>query len=142
MSLAALEPKFWMAFAAGVGHDVDMSDLVPGPHQADLKAKLRAIFAERTQEEWARFGAERDCCLEPVLSPAEARRDAHLTARGMFFEMSSPWGMIPQMRTPLTPRDRSHAPPPKQGEHTEAILRDGGLDDASIAALRADGAIR
>ena len=142
MSLAALEPKFWMAFAAGVGHDVDMSDLVPGPHQAELKAKLRTIFAGKTQSEWVQFAAERDCCLEPVLSPEEARRDPHLAARGMFFEMGSPWGAIPQMRTPLTPKDRPHAPPPKQGEHTEAILRDAGIDEEEIAALRADGAIR
>jgi len=142
MSLAALEPKFWMTFAASVGHSVDMSDLVPGPHQADLKAKLRAIFADKTLAEWVQFASERDCCLEPVLTPDEAREDAHLAARGMFFEMDSPWGTIHQMRTPLTPRDRKHAPPPKQGEHTEAILRDAGLGDADIAAMRAEGAIR
>ena len=142
MSLAALEPKFWSAFASGVGHEISMSDLVPGPHQAELKTKLAGIFAGRTQAEWIAFASERDCCLEPVLSPEEARDDAHLAARGMFFELDSPWGKIPQLRTPLTPRERTHAPPPKQGEHTEAVLRDAGLDEAEIAALRADGAIR
>ncbi len=142
MSLAALEPKFWMQFSAGVGHQVDMSDLVPGPHQIELKAKLRAIFAEKTQAEWVQFASERDCCLEPVLTPEEAQKDPHLAARGMFFELASSWGKIPQMRTPLTPRDRAHTSPPRQGEHTDAVLRDAGLSDAEIAALRADGAIR
>lgn len=142
MSLAALEPKFWMQFSAGIGHQVDMSDLVPGPHQAPLKAKLRAIFAEKTQAEWVQFASERDCCLEPVLTPEEARKDPHLAARGMFFELASSWGTIPQMRTPLTPKDRTHTSPPRQGEHTDAVLRDAGLSDADIAALRADGAIR
>lgn len=142
MSLAALEPKFWMQFSAGVGHQVDMSDLVPGPHQAELKAKLRAIFAEKTQAEWVQFASERDCCLEPVLTPDEARKDPHLAARGMFFELASSWGTIPQMRTPLTPKDRVHTSPPRQGEHTDAVLREAGLSDADIAALRADGAIR
>ncbi len=142
MSLAALEPKFWMQFSAGVGHQVDMSDLVPGPHQTELKAKLRAIFAEKTQAEWVQFASERDCCLEPVLSPDEARNDPHLAARGMFFELASSWGTIPQMRTPLTPKDRQHTSPPRQGEHTDAILREAGLSDAELAALRADGAIR
>jgi crotonobetainyl-CoA:carnitine CoA-transferase CaiB-like acyl-CoA transferase len=33
-------------------------------------------------------------------------------------------------------------PPPRQGEHTDAILREGGIDDATIAALRAEGAAR
>lgn len=142
VTLAALEPKFWMAFAAGVGHDVDMSDLVPGPHQAALKAKLAGVFAARTQAEWIAFASERDCCLEPVLTAEEAREDEHLRARGMFFELASPWGPIPQMRTPLTPRDRAHRAPPRQGEHTAEILREAGLTDDEIASLRGEGAIR
>jgi crotonobetainyl-CoA:carnitine CoA-transferase CaiB-like acyl-CoA transferase len=142
MSLASLEPKFWLQFCEGVGHAADMSDMVPGPHQAALEVKLRAVFASKTQSEWIAFAAERDCCLEPVLTAEEARRDPHLAARGVFFELDSPWGKIAQMRTPLTPRDRAHAPPPRQGEHTGEILRDAGFDDAAIAALRAAGAIR
>lgn len=142
MSLGALEPKFWMAFNQGIGREISMSDLVPGPHQAAVKEELRAIFATKTRDEWIAFAKDRDCCLEPVLTPAEAKADEHLNARGMFFEMDSPWGKIEQMRTPLTPRDRKHAPPPKQGEHTEAILREAGLDDAQIAAMKKEGAIR
>jgi len=46
------------------------------------------------------------------------------------------------MRTPLTSPDRVHAPPPRQGEHTDAILRDAGLGDDEIAKLRAAGAVR
>jgi len=46
------------------------------------------------------------------------------------------------MRTPLTERDRTHRPPPQRGEHTDAILREAGLDDATIAAMRAEGAAR
>ncbi|HVH41146.1 MAG TPA: CaiB/BaiF CoA-transferase family protein [Labilithrix sp.] len=142
MTLASLEPKFWMQFCAGIGREVDMSDLMPGPHQVALKEHLRGVFASKTREEWIAFAAERDCCLEPVLTPDEARRDPHLAARKMFFELPSPWGPIPQMRTPLTSPDRTHAPPPKQGEHTDAILRDAGLGDDEIAKLRASGAVR
>jgi alpha-methylacyl-CoA racemase len=142
MALASLEPKFWQAFAIGIGHPVDMGDLVPGPHQAELKAKLASIFAAKTQAEWIAFAAERDCCLEPVLTAAEAQRDPHLVFRRMFFDLASPWGMIPQMRTPLTSPDRSHSPPPAQGEHTDAILADAGFSEPEIAALREAQAIR
>lgn len=142
MSLAALEPKFWMAFAQGVGHEVDMSDLVPGPHQATLKEQLREIFRSKTRDEWVQYASTRDCCLEPVLTAEEARADEHLAARKMFFEMASPWGPIQQMRTPLTPIDREHEPPPAQGEHTDAVLREAGISGEEIAAMRAEGAIR
>jgi alpha-methylacyl-CoA racemase len=142
MSLAALEPKFWMAFSSGVGHAVDMSDLVPGPHQVALKDELRAIFAEKTRDEWVAFAGDRDCCLEPVLTAEEARADEHLVARKMFFEMASKWGPIQMMRTPLTDADREHAPPPGQGEHTDAILREAGVTAEEIAAMRGDGTIR
>ncbi len=141
MSLASLEPKFWMSFCEGAGLTPDMSDLVPGPHQAALQEKLAALFASKSRDEWVQFAQNRDCCLEPVLTPAEAMSDPHLAARGMFFTLPSPWGALAQMRTPLTPRDRAHAPPPKQGEHTAAILRDAGFSDAEIDALRADRAI-
>lgn len=142
MSLASLEPKFWMQFCEGAGIELDMTALMPGDHQGPIKAKLAALFLTKTQAEWVQFANERDCCLEPVLTPEEAQADAHLAARKMFFEMDSPWGKIPQLRTPLTPVDRAHTPAPKSGEHTDAILREGGLSDEEIAAARAEGAVR
>lgn len=142
MSLASLEPKFWMSFCEGAGIELDMTALMPGDHQGPIKAKLTALFLTKTQAEWVQFASERDCCLEPVLTPEEAKADPHLAARKMFFEMDSPWGKIAQLRTPLTPVDRKHTAAPKSGEHTDAILREGGLSDEEIAAARADGAVR
>ncbi len=142
VALAALEPKFWRAFCAGAGLEEDASALLPGPHQAALKEKLRALFLSRTRAEWEVFGAQHDCCLEPVLEPDEIRDDAHLRARGAFFEIDSPWGRIEQLATPLTDRGMAHGPPPAQGEHTDVILREAGIDDATLAAMRAEGAAR
>ena len=142
MSLGALEPKFWTAFAVGVGLAPEMSALMPGPHQVALKAKLAEIFRTKTRAEWEAFSKEKDCCLEPVLRPEELEADEHLRARGVFFEIDSPWGKLRQLRTPLTPKDRAHTPPPRQGEHTDAILREAGIDDARIAAMKAEGAAR
>ncbi|HEY1694791.1 MAG TPA: CaiB/BaiF CoA-transferase family protein [Polyangiaceae bacterium] len=142
VTLGALEPKFWTAFCAGAGLEPEPAAHFPGPHQEGLRAKLRAVFAGRTRDEWAAFGREHDCCLEPVLEPIELRDDEHLRARGTFFEMDSPWGRIPQWRTPLAEKGVSYAPPPRQGEHTDAILGEAGLDDATIAAMRIEGAAR
>lgn len=142
MSLASLEPKFWMSFCAGVGLEASMDALLPGAHQVAIKAKVADVFAQRTRDEWIAFAAKHDCCLEPVLSPDEAARDEHLRARGLHFSIASERGTIPQFRTPVTPRDASFAPPPKQGQHTRDVLREGGFDDAEIDALLASGAAR
>ena len=140
VALAALEPKFWMAFCAGVGIEAQIEALMPGPHQAEIKAKVSAIFLEKTRDEWAAFGAQHDCCLKPSSTPTKWRR-IRTWRRG---RSSSRWtrrGPIPQLRTPLTEVGATHAPPPRTGEHTEAILREAGFDQGAIAKLRADGAI-
>lgn len=142
ITLAALEPKFWTAFCAGAGIEVDMTALLPGPHQAAMKEKIAAVFAGKTRAEWAAFGAQHDCCVEPVILPGEMAEDAHLASRGLIFKLATPRGEVPQVRTPVTPRDEDFSPPPRAGEHTRAVLREAGLDDAEIEALIAAGAAR
>ncbi|EYF05233.1 CaiB/BaiF CoA transferase family protein [Chondromyces apiculatus] len=142
MALAALEPKFWTAFCTGVGIAPDMSALLAGPHQAALKEQVAALFRSRTREAWVAFAAEHDCCLEPVLHPREVPADPQLAAREVFFEIPSARGATPQVRMPVTPRDGSFTPAPRSGEHTRAILREGGLSDAEIDALIQQGAAK
>jgi alpha-methylacyl-CoA racemase len=138
MALASLEPKFWMAFCAGVGIQASMEALAPGPHQAEWKGKLRDIFKGRTRAQWEAFAAEHDCCLEPVLGPDELQADPQHAARSVFVQ--GPGGLV----HPTTPAARGVAATaaPRHGEHTDAILSDAGLTADRIAALRASGAIR
>lgn len=142
MTLAALEPKFWMAFCQGVGIEPQMEALIPGPHQTELKQKIADILRSKTRDEWVAFSAEHDCCLEPVLEMNRLADDPLLSARRLLFDIPSPRGPLPQFRTPVTPKDTAFLPPPMQGEHTRAILRDGGFSDAEIDALLKSGAAR
>lgn len=142
ITLGALEPKFWTAFCACAGIEPDMTALFPGPHQVAIKARVAAVFASKTREEWAAFGAAHDCCVEPVILPSEIERDPHLASRGLFFRMAAAGGEVPQIRTPVTPKDERFTPAPRAGEHTRAVLREGGLDEAAIEALFAAGAAK
>jgi crotonobetainyl-CoA:carnitine CoA-transferase CaiB-like acyl-CoA transferase len=119
-----------------------MAGLMPGPHQAELRRQVTEIFRQRTRDEWVRFSLERDCCLEPVLEPEELRADPHIAARDLLFEIPSPRGPVPQLRTPITPPGHAFTPPPRAGEHTREILREAGLTDADVDALIASGAAR
>jgi crotonobetainyl-CoA:carnitine CoA-transferase CaiB-like acyl-CoA transferase len=142
MTLASLEPKFWMAFCAGVGLEARMDALIPGPHQEELKARVGAIFGSKTREEWVAFAAAHDCCLEPVLDAGSIAEDPLILARRLVFDIPTPRGPLPQFRTPVTPKDESFTPPPLAGEHTRAIFRDAGFSDDEIDALVKAGAAR
>ncbi len=142
VALAALEPKFWMKLAALFGLEPSLSDLMPGAHQVELKARLGAIFAEKTLGEWVAWASDKDCLIEPVLTPSELATDEHFRARGVFFDHETPHGPITQMRTPVTPRDGLDPRVASAGADTRTILREGGLDEAQIDALFAVGGAR
>lgn len=142
ITLAALEPKFWMAFCQGVGVNPQMEALLPGHHQAEMKQKIAEIMRSKTRDEWIAFSAEHDCCLEPVTETSRVADDPLLSARRLFFDIPSPRGPLPQFRTPVTPKDTAFSPAPMQGEHTRSVLRDGGFSESEIDALIKSGAAR
>lgn len=151
VTLAALEPKFWITFCSSFQRETSMSDLVPGPHQAALSAWVGDVVRGKTQLEWRAFAETHDVPLEPVLDLSEVSSDPHLVARGMFETVPHPSSApqpggpsVPRLRTPVSPRGPFHteAPAPKQGEHTKAILEQGGLSSEAIDALMASGVAR
>ena len=142
VALAALEPKFWMKLAASFGITPSLGDLLPGPHQRELGDRLRAIFAEKTLAEWVAWAADKDCLIEPVLLPSEVENDAHLKARGVFCSVDGPSGPVPQMRWPVTPRDRPLQVPSEKGADTRTILAEGGIAEGVIADLFARGSAK
>ena len=66
-----------------------------------------------------------------------------LKARGRWREVGSPAGPLPALLPPGSwdDGDPRMDPVPALGEHTAAILRELGLDDAAIDALRSAGAV-
>jgi crotonobetainyl-CoA:carnitine CoA-transferase CaiB-like acyl-CoA transferase len=142
VSLGALEPKFLQRFCRGAGIEFDPMAIVPGPHQAKFKAEFTALFLTRTRAEWQAFGEEHDCCLEQVLTPEEALKDAHLNARGAFVKAEAGGDSFLEYRTPVSPRDAEIRPAPRTGEHTDAVLAEAGFSADDVAALKRDRVVR
>jgi len=141
LSVGALEPKFWLAFNAAIGRPGDVNELAAPPEtQARVREEVQAILAQRTRDEWEQVFAAADACVEPVLELDELSRHPQHAARGLFFRL----GDLAQARTPLAPRERAseHAPPPRLGEHTSAILADAGFAPDEVAALQQAGVAR
>ena len=77
-------------------------------------------------------------------SPAEVIADPQAAAAGAFVEVQTAEGKaVRAIAGPVgvDAAPRALGPVPRLGAHTEETLREAGLDDAEIAALRAAGAM-
>ena len=110
-----------------------------------LKPELDRALAARSTAEWtARLQAASVPC-GAVRNVRDVLGDPHLAARGMVVPVTHPTaGPTHVIGTPLklsgTPGD-IRTPPPTLGQHTDAVLREVGYDEADIARLRAAGAV-
>jgi crotonobetainyl-CoA:carnitine CoA-transferase CaiB-like acyl-CoA transferase len=145
VALGALEPKFWRTWCAGVGRE-DLVDHAFDPPGSEAHAEVELIFEGRSRDDWARFGAEHECCLEPVLDLDETLRSDLVRAREMVAELDQPGAVQPvrQLGVPVklsrTPGGVPQ-PGPALGEHTREVLADLGYGAQEIAELESSGAV-
>lgn len=150
LAVGALEPKFWGALCNAVGRP----ELMPlgyaeGARRAQAEAQIQLLFASKTRDEWITLLADHDVCVEPVLSPEEARRHPHAQARGLFgshlhprektefFHQFPNPGLLPDHRPPAQVR-----PAPVLGQHTHEVLIEAGYDLDGISALSRIGVLK
>lgn len=78
LAVGALEPRFRAQVAAVIG--------VPQHVLEDSAeaARIEAIFATRSRDEWVAAFADADCCVSPILDLDEAAADPHLVARDIY----------------------------------------------------------
>ena len=110
----------------------------------ELVGLLRGVFRERPSAEWLAALRAARIPAAPINDVPAALNDPQAAARHMVQTVTHPAGPLPLVgpvaklsETPATVRSA----PPLLGEHTEAILRELGLSDAEIAALRHEGVI-
>ncbi|AET88880.1 MULTISPECIES: CaiB/BaiF CoA transferase family protein [Caballeronia] len=78
IAVGALELKFWQTLCNALGRPDwaaqhwSLGQAIGGADAARLSAELAACFRERTRDEWMALLEPLDCCVAPVLTPAEA----------------------------------------------------------------------
>ena len=73
LSLGALEPHFFAAFCAGVGHpELAEHVFATGPRGDEVADQLAAAVSAHPLDHWRTLFEGRDVCAEAVLTPSEA----------------------------------------------------------------------
>lgn len=132
--LALGNPTFFTKFALAMGHDEWLIDpifegapfLILPPRNTQLIEKFKAMFTEKTRDEWIEFLRSEDIPCAPALSVMEFMSDPQVIANHMVVEVKDPEvGNTRQMGIPLILEKEPgqiEGPCPKIGEHTEAVL--------------------
>jgi crotonobetainyl-CoA:carnitine CoA-transferase CaiB-like acyl-CoA transferase len=142
VAVGALEAKFWRTLCDAI----ERPDLVPlqfatGVEGERVRGALEAIFATATLAQWRERLEHLDCCVTPVLTFEEALTDPQFAARGMTLRAADG---ARQYAPPFTLSPSSFAlvrEAPRQGEHTDEVLREAGFDISAIDALVRERAV-
>jgi alpha-methylacyl-CoA racemase len=140
LAVGALEPQFFAALCGTLGiepGEMPQHDRDAWPAQ---RGRLAALIATKPRDEWAAIFEGTDACVAPVLDLNEAPEHPHNVARQAFVEVGGVPQPAPAPRFSRTP-GRVDRDPPRPGEHTDEILKELGLDDTSVEALRASGVV-
>jgi crotonobetainyl-CoA:carnitine CoA-transferase CaiB-like acyl-CoA transferase len=148
LSVGGLEPQFFMAFCAAIGRpELAPQGMVMGVPEvvAALKAEIGKEIAKKTLAEWQEVFAVVDCCVEPVLSFAEACEHPHVKARNLIVDVPRPDGSLQKqlgaaIKFSATPASFRHIGS-ELGAHTDAVLQEFGYDAAQIGELRKTGVV-
>jgi crotonobetainyl-CoA:carnitine CoA-transferase CaiB-like acyl-CoA transferase len=144
LALGALELKFWQNFCDGAGLPELKSNHwahgeLPGSEAARATiARVAARLNERPRAEWEQVFAPLDCCVTPVLTPAEALAQPQVAARGLVHRDGGATWIGPLAAI----GDHRPAPAPcaAAGAHTREVLREAGLAADEVEALLRTGA--
>ena len=112
-------------------------------NRAALKALILATFAALDTAQVVARLDQAQIANARMNSMADLWAHPQLQARGRWQNVGSPAGDIPALLPPGRNNsfDYRMDAVPAVGQHTEAILRELGLDDEKIASMRAEGAI-
>jgi len=144
--------KFWLALLKATGR-MDLTkdqrfntrDARRQNYEA-LEKELAPIFATQTREEWLKQLETNDVPVVPLYNVAEALADPQVRYLDLVEELAHPQaGKLQFVGGPVRYdglAKEPSAPPPLLGEHTAAILKAMGYDQATIDELAVRGIVK
>jgi crotonobetainyl-CoA:carnitine CoA-transferase CaiB-like acyl-CoA transferase len=140
------EDWFWKGLcdAAGMEDARDLNTMQRAIGGKDLLPRVAEAIRQRPLAEWMRVLTENDVPHAPLAGIKEALDDPQVRHRNMVVEIKDGENTLGQLGSPyklsLTP-PRLETPPPRLGQHTDALLAEAGYDTAQIADLKESGAV-
>ena len=112
--------------------------------QSQLKQKIAAIIAQKDLAIWVEIFKDKDCCVEPVLSFAEACASDHIKARELIVDLKTHDNGVQRQIGSAIKLSKS-APKyeyigAQLGQHNQQVLESLGFDDKAIKAAKDAGA--
>jgi formyl-CoA transferase len=149
IAVACASEATWHRFAEALSHpewkeDPRFRDNASRyAHRAALEEAFLPILATREREEWRQVFLDKGVPCAGVNSLAEVCEHPQTQHRELFPEVEGPYGHIRLCRFPVrfSGLQTRLAHPPKTGADTAAVLRELGMDDKEITALREGGVI-
>lgn len=111
------------------------------------KAVLEEIMLQKTAQDWEDYLQSKHVPAARLRRMEEAIEDPQLKSRSLLHRHEHVPGVDKPVTVPMSAFKFAHggpridSPPPRLGEHNEAVLRSLGYSEADIAALRAEGII-
>lgn len=145
LSIGTIEPKFWQKMCRLIDLPELESRQFDFAHSAEIKEKLAAAFAGKTQAEWLELIGKDEFCVTPIRTLQEAL-DSRLTTEQsqMLVTKKEDFGNYTYVKsaaklsdTPGTISKRA----PYLGEHTQEVLESAGYTKEEIAAMHEKGEI-
>lgn len=145
LSIGTIEPKFWQKMCRLIDLPELESRQFDFVHSAEIKAKLAAAFAGKTQAEWLELIGKDEFCVTPIRTLQEALDSSLTTEQSqMLVTKKEDFGNYTYVKsaaklsdTPGAIRKRA----PYLGEHTQEVLESAGYTKEEIAAMHEKGEI-